>query len=150
MTSDGFLFSGRGLFFRSHWEAMERRLVSELLPGMDLFINFGANHGYYCCLAAKHGVRTLAFEPVAENCMVIARNMRANGWEGSCSLFPVAVSSYTGFAEIHAPARTERILDQGLFEGFPPETADGSRSQDRRRDPAAPVSWQKHPDTDGH
>ncbi len=114
MTSDGFLFSGHRSYFDNRWEVSERRFVSELLPGMDLFINFGANHGYYICLAMKHGVRTLAFEPVPENCAIIAKNLQANGWEDGCSLFPVAVANRTGFAEIHGPARTNASLVKGF------------------------------------
>ena len=113
-TPEGFLLSGHRAFFCAGWEAQERRFLRQVLPETDLFINFGANHGFYCCLALAHGVQVIAVEPVPENCAVMARNVLANGWEDRFSLFPVAVSNRTGLAEMHGLNRS----DESLVPGF--------------------------------
>ena len=110
MTPDGFLLSGYKAYFSDTWEAQERQYLKKVLPTMDLFINFGANHGFYCCLALAHNVATIAFEPVPENCAVIAKNIQANGWGEDFSLFPVAVSNRTGLSEIYGLNRTTESL----------------------------------------
>ena len=113
-TPDGFLLSGHRAYFSDVWEAQERQFLNKVLPKTDLFINFGANHGFYCCLALKHKVATIAFEPVPENCAVIAKNIRANGWEENFSLFPVAVSNRTGLSEIYGLNRSTESLIKEL------------------------------------
>ena len=107
---EGFLFSGHRVFFSDEWELLERRLLNAIFPRTDLFLNFGAHHGIYCCLALKHGVKCIAFEPVPDNCAVLAKNVLANGWESSFSLFPVAVADRTGLAEIHGFHRSAASL----------------------------------------
>lgn len=114
LTPDEFLFSSHKTLFRDDWERRERQFVTKILPSTDLFINFGANHGYYCCLALKHNVPTMAFEPVPENCSMIIKNIKANGWGSGFSLFPVAVSNVTGLAEIHGLSRTTTSLISGF------------------------------------
>ncbi len=106
--------SGHKAWFDNGWEAQERRFMNAILPETSLFINIGANHGFYVCLALARGVRTIAFEPVPENCAVLMRNVLANGWNDGLSLFPVAVSDRAGLAEMHGLNRT----DQSLIPGF--------------------------------
>ncbi len=113
-VSEGFFFSSNKSFFSERWEVRERALVSSLLPKTDLFINFGAYHGYYCCLALKANVPAIAFEPISENCTMIAKNVMENGLEENFSLFPVAVSNRTGFAEMYGLNRSDTSLIRGF------------------------------------
>ncbi|MDE0694584.1 MAG: FkbM family methyltransferase [Boseongicola sp.] len=114
ITPEGFLLSGHKAYFCAGWEAQERRFLKRIFPNTDLFINFGANHGFYCCLALACGVQTVAFEPIPENCAVMMKNVLANGWADRFSLFPVAVSNKTGLAEMHGLNRS----DESLIPGF--------------------------------
>ena len=111
---EGFLFSSNKSFFSEHWEVRERAFVSSVLPKTDLFINFGAYHGFYCCMALKAKVPVIAFEPISENCAMIAKNVRENGMEENFSLFPVAVSNRTGFAEMYGLNRSDTSLIRGF------------------------------------
>ncbi|MCY3873083.1 MAG: FkbM family methyltransferase [Rhodobacteraceae bacterium] len=112
-VADGFLFSGHKGVFLNHWETGERKFVSKLLPNVDLFVNFGAHHGYYCCMALKANVQTIAFEPIPENCAMIAKNVRENGLEENFSLFPMAVSNKTGIVEMYGLNRPTTSLLKG-------------------------------------
>ena len=112
---EGFLFSSNKSFFSEHWEARERAFVSNLLPKTDLFINFGAYHRYFCCLTLKAKVPAIAFEPISENCAMIVKNIRENGWKENFSLFPIAVSNRTGFAEMYGLNRSDTSLIRGFF-----------------------------------
>ncbi len=113
LAPDGFLYSSQRRLKLDNWETKERNYISKLLPKMDLFINFGAYHGYYSCLALKFSVQTIAFEPAPENCAVIAKNVQTNGWEGNFTLFPVAVSNRNGLAEFFGLTRTNLSLIYG-------------------------------------
>ena len=105
---------GHQAFFHAEWEVQERRFLKRIFPDTDLFINFGANHGFYCCLALAHGIQTIAFEPVPVNCKVMAKNVRANGWNDKFSLFPIAISNRTGLAEMHGLNRSNESLIPGF------------------------------------
>lgn len=100
-TRHGFLFNGHRVFLREDWERHEQDLIERLLLKADLFVNVGANVGYYCLLARSLGVKTIAFEPDSMNCELLIRNMRNNGFNDEFVLFPVAVGDVPGFADIH-------------------------------------------------
>jgi FkbM family methyltransferase len=100
-TPLGFKFAGSAVMARGEFEPDEAALVSRILPEVDLFINVGANVGYYCCLALKHGVSTIAFEPMAGNLHYLYRNIQANGWSERVEIFPVALSARSGLTSIY-------------------------------------------------
>lgn len=53
-TSHGFKFIGSKSF--QYFETNEKDVIeffSRIISRMDAFINIGAHHGYYCCLAQK-------------------------------------------------------------------------------------------------
>ncbi len=49
------------------FEVEETALVARLLDQVDLFVDIGANIGYYTCLALKKGKPVIAFEPQQQN-----------------------------------------------------------------------------------
>ena len=104
-TEEGFLFIRDRDPNSDVWERTERatrKLVCRLLPNVSLFVNVGANVGYYCCLAQKFGVRTVAFEPEPENCQFLCKNLEINGFKGDLELFPVAAG--------HPPPRIAKFF----------------------------------------
>ena len=109
-TRHGFLFVGSRIFLKESWERHEQNLISLLLLRADLFVNVGANVGYYCLLAQSCGVKTIAFEPESKNCELIVRNMGNNGFNDKIVLFPVAVGDVSGFADIHGRMSTVTLM----------------------------------------
>ena len=109
-TRHGFLFVGSRVFLKESWERHEQDLISLLLLKADLFVNVGANVGYYCLLAQSRGVKTIAFEPESKNCELFVRNMSNNGFSDNIVLFPVAVGDVPGFADIHGRMSTVTLM----------------------------------------
>lgn len=92
-TPWGFLLSGNRVMASGSFEPNETRLLQTLLPNVEIFVNVGANIGYYCCHAINCGCKVVAFEPVARNLYYLLRNINANGWSREIQVFPVALGS---------------------------------------------------------
>ena len=104
------MFVGQSGFLKESWERHEQNLVAGLLQKADLFVNVGANVGYYCLLARCLNVKTIAFEPEPMNCELLIRNMSINGINENTALFPVAVGDTPGFADIHGRMDTATFM----------------------------------------
>lgn len=64
------------------YEPMETRLVRERLQEGDVFLDVGANIGWYTVLASTRvgaGGKVIAFEPDPANAVMLRRNVEANG-----------------------------------------------------------------------
>lgn len=64
------------------YEPMETRLVRERLQEGDVFLDVGANIGWYTVLASPRvgaGGKVIAFEPDPANAAMLRRNVEANG-----------------------------------------------------------------------
>jgi FkbM family methyltransferase len=66
-----------------------------------LVINVGANVGYYVCQALHNNKQVIAFEPIEINLKYLLRNIKANGWQESCEIFPVVLSNKKNIIEIY-------------------------------------------------
>jgi len=86
----------RGIF-----EAAETKLLRKLLSNADLFVNVGANFGYYVCMARQMNVRSIAIEPVPVNLETLRRNIEINNWVDDIEVHPVACGEITGTAVIY-------------------------------------------------
>lgn len=91
MTPWGFRLAGHEAMASGTFEAEETAIVRKLLQEVDVFVNVGANVGYYCCHALSLGKPVVAFEPIARNLHYLLTNIRNNGWETQAEVFPVAV-----------------------------------------------------------
>lgn len=103
-TPMGFKMVGNSLMQHGEYEPDETALVKKILQYTDVFINIGANIGYYCCTALYFGKKTLevvAFEPNYHNLLYLLQNIKANAWESRVEIFPIAVSNGVGVIEIY-------------------------------------------------
>jgi hypothetical protein len=57
-TPMGFKFTGNRSMQEGRFESEETKVVIKLLQRVNIFINVGANIGYYCCHALKYGKYT--------------------------------------------------------------------------------------------
>ena len=72
----------------------------------QVFWDIGANVGIFSLYAAKErGVRVLAFEPAADNYMVIARNIQLNGLEGKVAAYCLAFAGKTDLGTMNLSAQ---------------------------------------------
>lgn len=100
-TPHGFRFFGLPSMMDGTFEPDETALIVTLLRETDLFVNVGANVGYYVCHACKAGVPVLAVEPMAINREALQTNLAANGWQDRITLLPLALSDTPGTATIY-------------------------------------------------
>lgn len=99
-TPYGFKLYGSRAMQDGRFEPLETRLLNEILPHCDAFINVGANVGYYCCHAIQKNVPVFAFEPIDLNVRHLLANVRINGWSNKIEIYPVALGSESGILEI--------------------------------------------------
>jgi len=82
------------------FEIEETKLIRHLLADVDVFVNIGANIGYYCLHALSLNKRVIAIEPLQSNVYYLVRNIIENGFEASVEVFPVAIGAETNLLEI--------------------------------------------------
>lgn len=84
------------------WEAYETKLLLEALPSDGVFVDAGANLGYYSVLAglkAQAG-RVYSFEPEPKNFALLQSNIRLNALS-NIDAFNLALSTEAGAGEIY-------------------------------------------------
>jgi FkbM family methyltransferase len=101
VTPYGFKFSGNQAMEAGTFEPQEADIIRQYLQKAEVFINVGANIGYYCCMALQQKVPTLAFEPIELNLKYLYKNMYINSWEKDVEIFPLAIGNQIGLAEIY-------------------------------------------------
>jgi FkbM family methyltransferase len=91
---DGFMFSGRNqIMAKGGHEPFEAELVRKILQDVQVFVNIGAHHGYYSCLALSCNTDTIAYEPEASNILMLEKHIKANDFSNKFTLHPCAVGS---------------------------------------------------------
>lgn len=83
------------------FEPEETELIREYLNKIDLFVDVGANLGYYTCLALQGGKPVIAFEPQQQNLHCLFQNILANGWQDKAEIFPLALSDKPGILTLY-------------------------------------------------
>ena len=79
-TPFGFDFTGNKTMQNGKFEPDETSLIQQYLMNSDVFVDIGANIGYYSCLARNMGKSVIAFEPIPSNLRLLYRNLEKNGW----------------------------------------------------------------------
>jgi len=95
MSSNGFLFSGMQSYIDGTWEPGSTQVFKKLLDNVNIFVNVGAHHGYFCCIALEKCVDTIAFEPAKSNCLMIKKHITANKFSDNFQLHEAAAGSKT-------------------------------------------------------
>jgi len=112
-------FISRELVDRGIWEPYETEVLLSLLREGSVFLDLGANIGYYTVLASKRcGAqgRVHAFEPEPVNFALLERNVGLNGCE-NVKLVHAAASDVDGQAELYLSD-----FNQGDHRLYPSET----------------------------
>lgn len=109
-TPFGFLFSGNPAMESGTFEPQEAGVIQRYLETTDVFINVGANIGYYCCMALQQKISTLAFEPIELNLKYLYKNISANGWEHNIEVYPLAAGNRIGLIEIYGGGTSASLI----------------------------------------
>lgn len=99
-TPYGFRLFARDDMVAGSFEPEETRLIRCRLDLADVFVDVGANIGYYTCLARRSGAHTIAVEPLRENLDFLYANLQANGWD-DVEVYPVGLSSHAGVSTLY-------------------------------------------------
>lgn len=95
------------------FEIQETEVVTKMFAKVDVFIDVGANLGYYTCLAAKNGKRVIAFEPQQQNLRCLMRNLVANDIQEEVEVFPLALSDKPGLLTLYGASGPSASLIKG-------------------------------------
>lgn len=99
----GFKFYAHSQMQAGNFEDDEIRIAKPLMKCSDVFVDIGANIGYYTCLACHEDCQTiLAVEPLQENLKYLYANISANKWENRVEVWPVGVSNQSSIATIYS------------------------------------------------
>ena len=99
----GFNFYGHRQMQNGSFEDDEIRIAKPFLRTSDVFIDIGANVGYYTCLACHEGCQAvLAVEPLQENLKYLYGNISSNEWGNRVEVYPVGVSNHPSIATIYS------------------------------------------------
>ena len=100
------------------WEPYETSLVQRLLRPGDVFVDVGANIGYFSILAASivgsQGA-VFAFEPDPENCRLLRANSALNNFEQQITVVEAALSDRAGVGELFLS--TDNLGDHQVYAG---------------------------------
>lgn len=91
-TPAGFLFYGHKQMESGDFEKEETAILRKLFSSAEVFIDIGANIGYFTCLACQSGLEAIAFEPIHDNLKYLYENLRNNNWLKQVEVFPMGVS----------------------------------------------------------
>jgi len=100
-TPWGFSLAGHKAMAKGTFEPEETNMMRNLTHEIDIFINVGANVGYYCCHALSLGKPVIAVEPNVRNLWYLMKNMKNNGWAQKVEIFPLAVGEGPDILEIY-------------------------------------------------
>jgi len=97
----GFKFNGSDSMERGEFEHDESKIFDAMINHFDLFVNIGANTGYYTLKALYRGKNVLAFEPNELNIKIMLKNMQANIFSADVHLLPIALSNTVGVLRMY-------------------------------------------------
>jgi len=82
----------RSILENGYWEKHSSELVHEILKKDKLlFIDIGANIGYYSLLAASIGIKCIAFEPIQKNYRLFEKSIKQNNFQHLIKLYKIAL-----------------------------------------------------------
>ncbi len=106
----GFHFNGSSLMEKGEFEPHETAIVENLFEFFDVFVNIGANTGYYVCKALSRGIPVVAFEPNQLNVNILLKNIEANKFETDFHLFPLALSNKNGVLPMYGASTGASLI----------------------------------------
>jgi FkbM family methyltransferase len=117
-TSLGFKLRTRGyiankLMVASKFETTEMNILKQLIETSDVFVDVGANIGYYTCLACSLGKKALAFEPQPNNLSCLLANIQTNNFTSLAEVFPVGLGEAPGILTLFGASGPSASLING-------------------------------------
>lgn len=111
VTSYGFKIAGNAAMQIGAFEPEETKLLQYYfsIDAPDVFVDVGANIGYYTCLARSLGKHTIAIEPLTQNLNYLYLNLSENGWN-DVEVYPVALGEQPGIATLYGSSTGASLI----------------------------------------
>ncbi|WP_284451869.1 FkbM family methyltransferase [Methylophaga thalassica] len=94
---------------KGEFEPEETKLFIQEFNRSDIFIDIGANIGFYSCLAKSYNKHVIAIEPMKKNLDYLMANIEVNNWS-DIEVFPIGLSSQPGIASLYGASSTGASL----------------------------------------
>ncbi len=94
---------------KGSFEAEETAIIQQHLSHVDIFVDVGANIGFYSCLARSLNKKVIAVEPLSRNLNHTYANFLANNWR-DIEVFPLGLSEQPGLAVLYGASSTGASL----------------------------------------
>lgn len=94
------------IYFWGDYEPNEAKFIRQFLKSGDVFVDVGANEGYFsllACAAVGNDGHVFAIEAVPDTVSKLTRNTELNGFSKRVTICPVAASGENGYVEIFLP-----------------------------------------------
>jgi len=91
------------------FEPEETILFQDIFKCADVFVDVGANIGFYSCLARQAAMYVIAVEPLQKNLAYLYANVLANNWK-EVEIFPVGLAEHPGVATLFGGSSTGASL----------------------------------------
>jgi FkbM family methyltransferase len=85
---------------RGEWEPLETEIIGRFLHPDALFVDCGANLGWFSVIAAARGARVVAFEPFPPNAALLRDNISRNGFVNQIEMHERALGAVPGLARL--------------------------------------------------
>lgn len=99
-TPHGFRFRGHDAMETGSFEPLESALIADFARPGSVYVDVGANFGYFVCMARRAGSHVVAVEPLAQNLDVLYSNLEANGF-ADVEIFPLGLGAAPGTAVLY-------------------------------------------------
>jgi FkbM family methyltransferase len=99
-TPYGFKLMGNLPMQDGKFEPDETELIRQYSDIVEVFVDVGANVGYFVCLARSLNKHVLAAEPLAQNLDYLYANLELNGWK-DVEVMPVGLSAKPGVTTLY-------------------------------------------------
>ncbi len=110
-TCFGFRIEGNAAVQSGTYEPDETQTILGYLGEVDVFVDVGANIGYFVCLARAHDKHVVAVEPLQQNLDVLYRNLLANGYT-DVEVFPLGLSGRADIVELYGGGTGASMIDR--------------------------------------
>jgi FkbM family methyltransferase len=93
-----------------NYDIHETKIIKHFLTDSDIFVDVGANVGYYTCMAMAMGKHVISIEPLFRNLEHLYVNLKANGWQDNIEIYPVGLSSKPGLATLYGIEQAASLI----------------------------------------
>lgn len=83
------------------FEREETAIIQDEIGKADVFVDVGANIGFYSCMALQRKKYVIAIEPQKKNLTCLYETFELNGWKKGFEIYPVGLGEHPGLENLY-------------------------------------------------